>query len=237
MSDFLKQLGAESDKRENLAELNQGIEDFIEKYQNAVADYLLEEIKKAAFLQAQLGRFSHEDGQRVINGVYEMPYGYIEDYCPGMKSARIEWTRKFSSRNLPVPEMISFQTTPIFRDLGVVTHSEKKKILWFEKTVLKKAKKVSFSLSNGLQAIMQLLKQKAQAVGITLSDLSYTYMFNTINKETGKEDGLWIKGCNVTFPDLCGSVVYEWANGNATYTVSYGSWMTGKAKIVYEVKY
>lgn len=240
MSDFLKQLNNLSDARNDTTELYEEVEQFAEKYHDAVASTLLNEIKRIIMVKAEKGDFANEDGKRVINGTYQTGFGNVNDKCPpSFIHERNNLNQKFLKKNLPISDLLCFAGDPIFEILGDVTRETTKKGLLFNRVVTEKKTKVRFSLYKGFACIVAKLKEKALEEGIILSDLSYTYMHAVQDVETGKAVGGWQTGLTLTFPDCITPVTFEWdvCASKCKHGVSFGSSITGRLSINYNVEY
>lgn len=239
MSNFLEQLDSLSNARDDSAQLYKDIENFADAYFDEVAGNLLETLKNIIMLHAQKGEFSYENGKRVIKGEHKINFGQISETCSlQTKNERLKLSRKLVDMNLPASELISFTGYPKFETIGEVT-SESEKKGFFSKLMSKKMTKVRFSLPKGLAEIIERFKEKALEEGIVLSNLTYTYMSNVLNKETQKTEGGWITGCTLIFPDCISPITYEWSSYSSKYehTVSFGSSITGRVAISYKVSY
>ena len=239
MSNFLEKLDSLSNARNDTTQLYEDLNEFADRYFDEVAGNLLEALKNIIMLHAQKGEFSYENGKRVIKGEHKIDFGVIHDKCsPKTVSERRDIARKFTDMKLPVPELISFTGYPKFETIGEVTSASEKKG-FFSKLMSKQMTKVRFSLPKGLAIIFERFKEKALEEGIVLSNLTYTYMSNTLNKETQKTEGAWITGCTLIFPDCLSPITYEWPSYSSKYehTVSFGSSITGRLTISYKVSY
>ena len=240
MSNFLEQLDNLSNARNDTAQLYEDIENFANRYFEEIANNLLERLKKEILDSAQKGNFSYENGKRVIKGVHKINFGEISETCSlQTKSERQKLAKQLIDMNLPYSELISFAGYPNFKILGEVTSDTAKKGSFFSRILSKKMTKVCFSLPKAIEKIISLFKEKALEEKIVLSDLTYNYMYNTLNKETNKTEGVWISGCRLIFHDCISPVTYEWPSYSSKYeyAVSFGSSITGRLEINFMVAY